>query len=83
MSTIDTRGLSCPQPVLLVLQALKGGEQGPFTVIVDNDCSLENVTRAAQNRGYEVQAEGIAEAEMQQAGLTRLVLTALAATSAS
>lgn len=73
--TIDTRGLSCPQPVLMVLQAINGGEEGPLTVVVDNDCSLENVTRAAQNRGFEVQAEAIPEAEMQQTGLTRLTLT--------
>ena len=58
MHTIDTRGLSCPQPVLLVLQCLKGkdGQQPPpvLTVLVDNDASLENVTRAAQNNGYAV-----------------------------
>lgn len=73
--TIDTRGLSCPQPVLMVLQAISGGETGLLTVVVDNDCSLENVTRAAQNRGFTVLTEAIPEAEMQQAGLTRLTLT--------
>ena len=41
---IDTRGLSCPQPVLLFLNALKGGAASSFSVLVDNDASLENVS---------------------------------------
>ena len=52
--TIDTRGLSCPQPVLMFLTAAKADEQGPFSVLVDNDASLENVSRAARNRGFAV-----------------------------
>ena len=31
-TTIDTRGLSCPQPVLMFLTAVKGDAQGPFCV---------------------------------------------------
>ena len=59
-TTIDTRGLSCPQPVLMFLTAVKGNDQGPFCVLVDNDASLENVSRAARNRGFTVttSAEG-------------------------
>ena len=53
-TTIDTRGLSCPQPVLMFLTAVKGNDQGPFCVLVDNDASLENVSRAARNRGFTV-----------------------------
>lgn len=53
-TTIDTRGLSCPQPVLMFLTAAKADEQGPFSVLVDNDASLENVSRAARNRGFAV-----------------------------
>ena len=29
-TTIDTRGLSCPQPVLMFLTAVKGDDHGPF-----------------------------------------------------
>lgn len=65
---IDTCGLSCPQPVLLVLNAIKGGDEGPFEVLVDNDASLENVTRAAQNRGFSVAVESL------EAGVNRLSL---------
>lgn len=70
MSTIiDTRGLSCPQPVLMFLTAVKGNDQGPFSVLVDNDASLENVSRAARNRGFEVNT--MAENE----GVTRIDIT--------
>ncbi len=55
MKTIDTSGLSCPQPVLLVLQCLKAESPESLCVVVDNEASLENVTRAAQNNGYDVQ----------------------------
>ena len=65
-TTIDTRGLSCPQPVLMFLTAVKSDDQGPFCVLVDNDASLENVSRAARNRGFDVAATD------ENAGVTRL-----------
>ena len=68
-TTIDTRGLSCPQPVLMFLTAVKGDNQGPFCVLVDNDASLENVSRAARNRGFEVTATA------ENDGVTRLDIT--------
>lgn len=54
--TIDACGLSCPQPVLLFVNAAKQGGDS-FTVLVDNDVSRENVTRAAQNRGFTVDVQ--------------------------
>ncbi len=57
MILIDTSGLSCPQPVLLVLQHIKKENPDAVQVIVDNEASLENVTRAAQNNGYTVRSE--------------------------
>lgn len=51
---IDARGLSCPQPVLLFLTAAKKTPDGSFTVLVDNEASRENVTRAARNGGFTV-----------------------------
>lgn len=51
---IDTSGLSCPQPVLMFLAEVKKDANGEFDVIVDNDASEENVTRAAHGRGFEV-----------------------------
>lgn len=64
---IDTRGLSCPQPVLLFLNAAKAGD-GPFSVLVDNDASRENVSRAARNRGFRVEpvneGQGVTKLEL-------------------
>jgi len=50
---IDTCGFSCPQPVLMVHEAVRAGG-GDLDVLVDNEASRENVTRAAQKLGYTV-----------------------------
>ncbi len=55
MKKIDTSGLSCPQPVLLVLQCIKAEQPDAIEVVVDNEASLENVTRAAGHNGYAVE----------------------------
>lgn len=47
--TVDARGLSCPQPVILTMEALKQG--GACTILVDNQTSLNNVTRYIQSAG--------------------------------
>ncbi len=50
---LDARGLSCPQPVLMLKKAMDtGGEQ--FEIIVDNTAAKENITRFAGNLGYNV-----------------------------
>lgn len=53
-TTIDARGLSCPQPVLLTLDEIKKGSGIEFTVLVDTDTAKENVTRAAQSQNCTV-----------------------------
>ncbi len=52
--TIDARGLSCPQPVVLTKKALEEIQSGTIKVIVDNKPASENVSRFARNQGYEV-----------------------------
>lgn len=54
-AVIDTRGLSCPQPVLLVLERIRHDAPAELDILTDNDASRENITRAAQNRGYSVE----------------------------
>lgn len=54
-TTVDARGFSCPQPVLMTLQAIKTGSPRELVVLVDTDTSKENVMRAAQSQGYTVQ----------------------------
>ena len=53
-TTIDARGLSCPQPVLLTLDEIKKGSESEIVVLVDTDTSKENVSRAAQSQGCTV-----------------------------
>jgi TusA-related sulfurtransferase len=55
--TVDTRGLSCPQPVLMTLSKIKEVSSGEIEVIVDNQVSRENVTRAAVNAGWQLTNE--------------------------
>ena len=61
-STVDARGLSCPQPVLMTLDEIKKVDKGEIEVFVDTDTSKENVSRAAESRGWvvkDVQPDGI------------------------
>jgi TusA-related sulfurtransferase len=53
-STVDARGLSCPQPVLMTLDEIKKGVAGEIIVLVDNDASKENVSRAALSRKWTI-----------------------------
>jgi len=52
--TIDTRGLSCPEPVLLTLEAIKKSGSAEIEILVDTDTSKENVMRAAQSMGWQI-----------------------------
>ena len=55
-TTVDARGLACPQPVILTRKALKAGDL-PVVTIVDSETSQHNVTRMAEKQGYVVSAE--------------------------
>lgn len=66
VTLVDTCGLSCPEPVLAVHAFWKAHGLTPVDVLVDNEVSRENVSRAARTRGLVVTAK--AEAD----GLTRL-----------
>ncbi len=54
--TLDCRGLACPQPVLATKEALSEPGIESVVTIVDNTAARENVTRFAQNAGWEVEA---------------------------
>ena len=53
MNTVDARGLSCPEPVIMTRKALASGDQS-YEILVDNPASRENVTRYAEHQGYSV-----------------------------
>jgi TusA-related sulfurtransferase len=50
--TVDARGLSCPEPVLLAKRALEEAGSGSVEVLLDAEASLFNVRRMAENRGW-------------------------------
>lgn len=53
-ATVDARGLSCPQPVIMTLDEIKKGSEKEVMVLVDTETSMENVTRAAESQGCQV-----------------------------
>lgn len=56
---VDARGYSCPTPVIMVQKAVRDGAPATLEVAVDNQCSVENVTRFARNAGYQVQVSDL------------------------
>ena len=54
---VDARGLSCPMPVVMVQKEIKKNAPNTLEVLVDNPCSVENVTRFARSSGYQVTSE--------------------------
>ena len=50
---VDARGLACPLPVLKVQQEVKKSNPKTLEVLVDNNTALQNVTRFANNAGYQ------------------------------
>ncbi len=63
MSTkkVDARGLSCPQPVVLVDRAIADGHTD-LEILVDNEVARENVSRLLKRRGLEaIISENVSE----------------------
>ena len=50
---LDARGLSCPEPVVMIHKAMMSKE-AEYTMVVDNPTAKENVTRYAEHQGYTV-----------------------------
>ena len=65
---VDARGFSCPQPVLMATSKMREMKTGELEVLVDNEVSKENVSRAAKHEGWKV-----AEVK-EEAGEFRLIL---------
>ncbi|MDY5611592.1 sulfurtransferase TusA family protein [Dysosmobacter sp.] len=51
---VDTRGLSCPIPVVMVQQAIKKDAPAKLEVLADAKVAVENITRLATTNGYQV-----------------------------
>jgi len=50
---INAKGLSCPQPVMLTLNAIKKTNNDELVILVDTDTAIENVSRAVKAQGWE------------------------------
>ncbi len=66
---VDARGYSCPMPVVMVQKAVKEENPDTLEVMTDNMCSVENITRFANNNGYSVKTTETDEEEF------KLILT--------
>lgn len=52
-ATVDARGRSCPEPVVMTKNALDTYKDD-VEIIVDAEVAKENVKRFAENRGFKV-----------------------------
>ena len=50
--SIDARGLTCPEPVILVRKAILAADCEQLQVLVDEDVAAENITRLAMKEGW-------------------------------
>ena len=57
IETVDARGLSCPQPVMLTSKAIKKLNKGTIEVLVDSGTSRDNVSRLAKHSCWAVTVE--------------------------
>ncbi|NUM34464.1 MAG: sulfurtransferase TusA family protein [Candidatus Brocadiae bacterium] len=60
--TIDARGLSCPQPVILVQKALKEGAK-KLEIMVDTVVAKENIMRTASKAKAEIEVKQSQDSE--------------------
>jgi len=51
-TTVDARGLACPQPVILTRKAMQQSDQ--IQTLVDSETSMTNVSRMAKKDGWQV-----------------------------
>lgn len=51
---IDTRGYSCPIPVVQTKKAMDENPGKEIRVLADNQTAVQNVTRLGKNSGYSV-----------------------------
>ena len=63
MKEVDARGLSCPEPLMLTAEALKGAA-GPVKILVTEPHQMMNVEKFAKGKGKKptsVQKDGYYE----------------------
>ncbi|MCK4718124.1 MAG: sulfurtransferase TusA family protein [Thermoplasmata archaeon] len=58
---IDVRGLSCPQPVIMVHRKMRKIGTGTFAVIGDDDTARENIRRLARDKDWTIKEKEAGE----------------------
>ncbi len=53
MRVVDVRGLSCPEPIMLSDEAVKGGEF-PIKILVSEPHQVDNIMNFLSNRGRKI-----------------------------
>lgn len=61
-TVVDTRGLSCPEPVWRTKQALDAGKL-PVIALADSEAAKENITLLVKRLGYHLTVEKTPEGE--------------------
>lgn len=56
MVTVDTRGFSCPVPLLMVQEEIKKSNPDALEVLTDAPCAVENIQRFAFHNGFQFEA---------------------------
>jgi selenium metabolism protein YedF len=56
-TTLDCRGLACPNPVIKTKELIDRSGVKQLTVLVDNPAAQENVSRLLQRSGFQVSVE--------------------------
>ena len=59
MNTVDARGFSCPEPLIMTKAAIEKGL--PLVVMVDSMTPVNNITRFATNAGYKSDCKTVGE----------------------
>lgn len=51
---IDARGRSCPEPIIMIKSAVDENPNNEFIILVDTNVAVENITRFAKSRKFNV-----------------------------
>jgi len=56
LTTIDVRGLSCPEPVLKTQEKMNEGKK-EIGVLIDTEVALENIINLAEKNGWKTETQ--------------------------
>jgi len=56
MNKIDTRGMSCPQPVLMTKKAIEQNPDG-LDILAGDNTAKNNIKRFLESKGFSVEIE--------------------------